>query len=132
VIERQGFHGATLVLAEDLYLQQVLMNLLSNADKYSPPGKPIEINLRDEGQVVEIAVLDHGDGVSEAELPRIFESFYRSAGTAQLAPGKGLGLTVCKRLVEAMGGEIMSRHRDGGGLVMIVRLQKYSANSARA
>jgi signal transduction histidine kinase len=61
-------------------------------------------------------VQDNGRGIDEAELPQIFESFYRSKDAAERASGSGLGLTVCKRLVEAMGGRIWASNRPEGGL----------------
>jgi len=106
----------TCILAETTYVQQVLTNLISNADKYSDSGLPIEVNLSAEDGEGIVRVLDRGPGVPENELDRIFESFYRSKGTAKQASGKGLGLTVCKRLVEAMSGRIWARPRVDGGL----------------
>jgi K+-sensing histidine kinase KdpD len=63
-----------------------------------------------------VRVLDRGPGVPPEEINRIFGSFYRSERTARKAEGKGLGLTVCRRLVEAMGGTVWARPREGGGL----------------
>lgn len=103
-------------LAESTYLHQVLHNLISNADKYSDARQPIEVVVDVEEDEVVVRVLDRGPGVDLDELDHIFESFYRSERTAKQATGKGLGLTVCKRLVEAMSGRIWARLRDGGGL----------------
>jgi two-component system sensor histidine kinase KdpD len=105
-----------LVMGEPAYLHQVLNNLLSNADKYSETGKPIDIVISSRGGTVTVKVMDRGPGVKPGEVEMIFESFYRSQTTARQAGGKGLGLTVCKRLVEAMGGTIWVRNRRGGGL----------------
>jgi signal transduction histidine kinase len=69
-----------------------------------------------------IGVRDRGPGVDPAELNLIFNSFYRSPRTAVGRPGKSLGLTVCKRLLEVMGGSIEARPRMGGGLVIQVVL----------
>jgi signal transduction histidine kinase len=111
-------HGGqdTYILAETTYVQQVLTNLISNADKYSDSGLPIEVELRAENGEGIVRVLDRGPGVPPNEIDQIFESFYRSKRTAKQATGKGLGLTVCKRLIEAMSGRIWARPRDGGGL----------------
>jgi signal transduction histidine kinase/HAMP domain-containing protein len=109
-------HEVPLVLGEPAYLHQVLNNLISNADKYSEAGKPIDIAVSGRNDAVTVKVMDRGPGVDPGEVEMIFESFYRSETTARRAGGKGLGLTVCKRLIEAMGGTIWVRNRRGGGL----------------
>jgi two-component system sensor histidine kinase KdpD len=103
-------------LAEPTYIRQVLHNLITNADKYSPSGLPIDVEAHADDDDVRVCVLDRGPGVPPDEIDQIFGSFYRSERTARTATGKGLGLTVCKRLVEAMGGVVWARPRDGGGL----------------
>jgi two-component system sensor histidine kinase KdpD len=115
-IEVRVERGLPLVLAEPTYVRQVLHNLITNADKYSPSGLPIDVEGFKDGDGVEIRVLDRGPGVPPEEIGQIFGSFYRSERTARTATGKGLGLTVCKRLVEAMGGAVWARPRAGGGL----------------
>ena len=85
-------------------------------DALEPSGyEPVCLEDRDDGDV-EIRVLDHGPGVAPEEIGQIFGSFYRSESTARKAGGKGLGLTVCKRLVEVMGGQVWAKPREGGGL----------------
>ena len=115
-LEVNAAPGLPLVLAEPGYVHQVLHNLITNADKYSDAGRPIEVAIEADANEVTIRVLDRGAGVAEAELDQIFDSFFRSQSTARQAGGKGLGLTVCKRLVEAMSGRIWASRRDGGGL----------------
>jgi K+-sensing histidine kinase KdpD len=109
-------------VGESAYLHQVINNLVSNADKYSPAGLTIEIEAKATRTEVEVHVMDHGPGVPADEMEQIFESFYRSQRTARQASGKGLGLTVCKRLMEAMSGRIWARQREGGGLAVSVAL----------
>ena len=104
--------------AQTVYLEQVLRNLLNNALRYSPPDSPVEIlvKYREEEEEVEVHVLDRGPGVPEEELERIFERFYRSETSSGGKAGGGIGLTVCKRLVEAQSGRIWAQPREGGGL----------------
>jgi len=108
--------GAARISTDPTAIRQVLLNLLNNAAKYSPPDLPIDLRLdvRDDG--LEFHVLDRGPGVKPEELNLIFESFYRSPGTARKATGKGIGLAVCRRLVQGLGGTIAAQVRPGGGL----------------
>lgn len=102
------------VAAAAPYLEQVLANLLSNAEKYSPPDTPIEVRLGRLGAEVLVAVQDRGAGIPAADLEKVFEPFYRSPSAAGVA-GIGVGLAVCRRLVEAQSGRIWARPRVGGG-----------------
>ena len=104
-----------MVMAQETYLEQILQNLLSNANKFSPIEAPIDVVVEVEGDEVTFKVLDRGPGVDPGEIERLFDSFYRSPSSAGL-PGKGLGLAVCKRLAEALGGRIWAALRPGGGL----------------
>ncbi len=110
-------------LGESTYVQQVVTNLLSNAHKYSPSEHPIEVEATCDGEELTVRVMDRGPGVPEAELEQIFESFYRSPEAAEQATGKGLGLTVCKRLIEALGGRIWAQNRLDSGLVVAFTLK---------
>jgi signal transduction histidine kinase len=108
------------------FLHHILTNLLSNADKYSPMGEPIEVRACSDGENVEVIVSDHGPGVASADVNRIFDRFYRVQAQAKLVRGMGLGLTVCRRLVDAQNGEIWAKPRpDGHGLEMHVRFRVY-------
>lgn len=93
------------VAADPGRLEQVLTNLFQNALKYTPPSAPIELRTRSEGDRVVVEVQDHGRGVEQAELPHIFEPFFRSARSSGV-PGLGLGLTIVRGLMEAMGGGV--------------------------
>ena len=113
------------VAAEPHYLEQVLRNLLTNADKYSPLDSPVEIETRAQNGEAEIVILDHGPGIAPEETETIFERFYRSDRTSAQAAGIGLGLTVCKRLMEAQAGRVWARPRQGGGLEVGITLPTY-------
>jgi PAS domain S-box-containing protein len=113
------------VRASNVYLEQILRNLMSNADKYSPPETAIEIiSYMQDGDAV-TSVMDRGPGIALEEVDLIFERFYRSQGTAKQAGGAGIGLTVCKRLVEAQNGRIWADPREGGGLIVSFSLPRY-------
>jgi two-component system sensor histidine kinase KdpD len=105
------------VMAEPTYVDQVLRNLISNVEKYSPPESPIELRATaNGGGHVIISVLDRGPGIAPEEIEAVFERFYRSSHRPNRARGMGMGLTVCKRLVEAQRGRIWLAAREGGGL----------------
>lgn len=104
--------------ADPTYFEQVLQNLLTNAYKYSPPGAVIEVIAARDGDDVVISVGDRGSGISDDDRPHIFEPFYRSRRTSDQASGAGIGLAVCKRLVEVQGGQLWADAREGGGTVM--------------
>lgn len=107
---------AKLANASPDYVEQVLRNLVGNAAKYSRAGAPIEITTERHGGEISIRVLDAGDGIPDDELEHIFTPFYRSPRTAQKVAGVGIGLAVCKRLVEAQEGRIWAcRRKDAAG-----------------
>jgi PAS domain S-box-containing protein len=94
---------------------QVLHNLIANAVKYSPPGEVL-VRIEDEGTGARVSVVDHGPGISASDLPRLFGRFYRSeAASASDAAGLGLGLFICRGLVESHGGTIRVESTPGGG-----------------
>ncbi|MHB8839511.1 MAG: GAF domain-containing sensor histidine kinase, partial [Gemmatimonadaceae bacterium] len=101
---------------------RVLVNLLENAAKYSPPGSTIAVRVRRDAQWLSISVLDRGPGVPAAERERIFEPFYRPAGTPSDAGGTGLGLSIARGLAEAQGGHLRFEPRDGGGSCFVFEL----------
>lgn len=105
---------------------QVLVNLLDNALKYSPPGSPIEVAARTVDDTLEIMVADRGSGVPPEDLERIFDKFYRVHRPTGIR-GTGLGLAICKGIVEAHRGRIWAQNRPGGGLVVTVALPRERA-----
>ena len=99
------------------YMKQVVQNLLSNAEKYSPDDEQIDVRARRSGAEVIISILDRGPGIKRAEAEIIFQPFYRSERTSTKVSGAGIGLAVCKLLVQAQSGRIWARPRRGGGSV---------------
>ncbi len=95
-------------------IAQVLLNLGDNAAKYAQPGTPIIISARRTPGAIEVAVRDSGPGIPVRALPRLFEKFYRADETGKVG-GIGIGLTICKGLVEAHGGRIWAESREGEG-----------------
>jgi K+-sensing histidine kinase KdpD len=104
-----------MIEAEATYLEQVIRNLLTNAAKYSDAPAPIEIVGSVDGGDVAIRVLDRGIGVDEATAQQAFDLFFRTKEASRTASGAGIGLFVCRQLVEAMGGRTWMAPRDGGG-----------------
>jgi len=102
------------IVGSPMYVEQILSNLLSNAEKYSPPDAPIEITVAAAGAHAHVSVSDRGVGIAPEELETVFTAFYRSPRTAA-QQGFGIGLAVCKRLVEAQSGRMWASPRDGGG-----------------
>jgi two-component system sensor histidine kinase KdpD len=103
-----------LVALDPVLIEQVLVNLLDNALKYTPPESPIEIAARVEGDGVTVEVADRGPGLPPGEERRVFDKFYR--GRAVADRGVGLGLAICQGIVEAHGGRIWAENRPGGGV----------------
>jgi PAS domain S-box-containing protein len=102
--------------AEPAHLERVLRNLLRNAVKFSPRGGRIEIKAEPFGRFVLFSVLDRGSGIPAADMDRVFEPFYKTPDAVNTgAQGAGLGLAVCRRLVEWQGGRIWAEPRPGGG-----------------
>lgn len=110
-----------LVPMDFVLILQVLINLLDNALKYSPADQPIEIRASVTQDRLELQVADRGIGLPQEDLARIFDKFYRVQRPGGVT-GTGLGLTICKGIVEAHGGEIQATNRDGGGTVITVTL----------
>jgi PAS domain S-box-containing protein len=105
------------------WLEQVFQNLVSNAVKYSQVPAQIRIEARRAGPEIELRVMDRGRGVRADEAERMFEPFFRAGRGSSGQPGLGLGLSVCKRFVELMGGHISAAPRPGGGTILTVRLR---------
>jgi len=118
VIKIPDAPGLPLVYADRDRMAEALVNLLDNADKYSPHGEEIAIEVRANEVEVVLSVRDHGHGLPVIDLERVFEKFYRTdSSDSQDAYGYGLGLYVCRLLVEAQGGRIWAENHPQGGAV---------------
>jgi two-component system sensor histidine kinase MprB len=107
----------TVVRGVPASLDRAVGNLLDNAAKWSPPGGVVEVGVRD-GQVT---VRDHGPGIDQADLPHVFDRFYRSEA-ARALPGSGLGLAIVRQVAEAHGGTVVAEQPDSGGTLMRLAL----------
>jgi two-component system sensor histidine kinase KdpD len=103
------------VAGDMTYVEQIVRNLLANAMKYGGPSSTARIEAEASDDEVTIRVLDNGPGFDPGETDRLFELYYRSPAAARLASGSGIGLFVCAKLVEAMGGRIWARNRPDEG-----------------
>ena len=96
-----------------LMIERAVDNLLRNAQRFNPPGQPIELSAAREGEHITIKVRDHGPGAAEEHLTQLGEPFFRAPG--QTAAGHGLGLAIARRAAERHGGRlVLGNHPDGG------------------
>jgi two-component system, OmpR family, sensor histidine kinase KdpD len=102
--------------------EQVLVNLIENAIKYTPAGSPLEVSAGADDATVHVEVADRGPGLGPEALLRVFEKFYRGPHVG--IGGVGLGLPICKGMVEAQGGTITAANRAGGGAVFRVTMPR--------
>ncbi|MBM3121320.1 MAG: hypothetical protein FJZ97_03930 [Chloroflexi bacterium] len=102
-------------------LAQVLDNLLSNADKYAG-GSPVSVQARREGAAIVVRVCDQGPGIPPEHQSHLFERFYRVPGAKSMIRGTGLGLYICRKIVEAHNGEIKVESPPGGGTCFVFTL----------
>jgi two-component system sensor histidine kinase KdpD len=112
--------GLPLVKTDFVLMEQVLVNLLSNAASHTPSGSAIKLAARVVGKEMEFSVADTGRGIPPADLTRIFDKFYRA--DASHPGGTGLGLSIVKGFIEAVGGAVSAANRLEGGAVFTVRL----------
>jgi two-component system sensor histidine kinase KdpD len=101
---------------DSVLIEQVFINLLENAIKYTPAHSPIDLSASQDGAAILIEVADRGPGLPPGDEQRIFEKFYR-ARAPQNGSGVGLGLTICRGIIEAHGGRIWAENRSGGGAI---------------
>lgn len=114
------------VAGDSARLEEVIRNLLSNAVKYSPSGGEIRIKMRVEGDCVVLSVRDQGIGIPKQQLTRIFDCFYRASNLEKRDPGgMGLGLYICKEIIEGHDGEIWAESEEGQGSSFFIKLPLY-------
>jgi two-component system sensor histidine kinase KdpD len=110
-----------LVSLDFVLFSRVLVNIIDNALKYSPPDKPIDIQVQVNKHDLEISIADRGEGIPSEDLQRIFDKFYRVQRPDNVS-GTGLGLSICKGIVEAHGGSIHAENRRGGGTIFTINV----------
>jgi two-component system sensor histidine kinase KdpD len=108
--------GISLVFVDAVMIEQVLINLLENALRYTPEGSPLDITANTSDGEVAISIADQGHGLPPGYESKVFEKFYRVRNEAAQS-GVGLGLAICKAIIEAHGGSIQAQNRPTGGAV---------------
>jgi two-component system sensor histidine kinase KdpD len=110
-----------LIAVDAVLMEQLLLNLVDNALKYSPAGSPVEIEAWTAGKSFTLSITDHGPGIASGEETRIFEKLARGEA-ASSRPGAGLGLAICRGIVMAHGGRIQAANHPQGGARFLVAL----------
>jgi signal transduction histidine kinase len=111
-----------LLTADQNKIKQVVINLLNNALKYNRPGGLVNVQAWGNDQTVGFSIQDNGLGISETDLPHLFEKFFRAHNIQETHPGTGLGLSICKRIVEIHGGIINAQSQVNTGSTFTVEL----------
>lgn len=107
---------------DEVRMQQVVRNIISNAVKFSPVQSDIKVVIEQTDELVQLRVTDHGPGIPEHETENIFDKFIQSSRTKTGAGGTGLGLSICREIVNLHNGEILVKNDPQGGAVFIVNL----------
>lgn len=124
-IDRGGVEGAPQVLADRGKLEQVLINLLDNAIKYTPENGSVSFSAVEAGEMVKISVTDTGIGIPPKDIPRIFERFYRvDTARSREMGGTGLGLSIVRHIVQLHGGTISVESTHGKGTIFSFTLKR--------
>ena len=120
-----GLDHPTLSRGNELWIEQILSNLVSNALKYSPPSAPVEVAVAHKSTGVEVSVTDYGPGIPDYELDRIFDRFHRLQQT-ETQTGTGLGLWIARQLAGEIGGSITVESTEGIGSRFALKLRGLS------
>jgi two-component system phosphate regulon sensor histidine kinase PhoR len=113
--------GLPPVLADRDRIEQVMLNLVHNAIKFTPPDGTITVKAERDGQMLKASIIDTGSGIPEADLARLFERFYK-ADKARRSDGTGLGLAITKHIVQSHGGDVTAESEPGSGSTFIFTL----------
>ncbi|MER7719685.1 HAMP domain-containing sensor histidine kinase [Streptomyces flaveolus] len=120
-------HTAT-VAGVPARLSRLMSSLLDNAAKFSPPGRPVEVTLTSAAAALELTIRDHGPGISDEDLPYVFDRFYR-ARTARALPGSGLGLAMARQIARAHDADLTAEHAPGTGALFRLSIPSVTAPS---
>jgi two-component system sensor histidine kinase KdpD len=112
--------GLPIIRTDFVFLQQALMNLLTNAALHTPPGTSVELRVWKTNTTICMAIEDRGPGLDPQSTERVFDKFYR--GPSARTGGTGLGLSLVRGFVEALGGKVTGENRDGGGARFTITL----------
>lgn len=104
-----------LVSMDAVLVDQVLVNLVENVLRHTPAGSPLDVRVRRAERGVSVEIADRGPGIDEDECEKVFQKFYRGSRAKRRDGGSGLGLTICRAVARAHGGQIVVRPRAGGG-----------------
>jgi signal transduction histidine kinase len=116
---------------DESMLKQILEHLLSNADKFSPEGAAVSLDIHSENNTLKIIVADQGIGIPEDDLPRIFEPFHRGKNIGNIG-GTGMGLAIVEKMVLFLRGSIAVQSAVGKGTTFTVSLPLASSDAATA
>lgn len=112
------------IIGDFVLIELVLINLLDNALKFSKDGGKITINTKESNGKIQISVSDEGNGIPEAEITKIFNKFYRVQNKEKTIYGSGLGLFICKAIVDMHGGKIWAENKSQGGTIINFTIPK--------
>jgi len=113
------------IQADELLLEQAMLNLIDNAIKYTREGGTVTLSAQSKGNEVEVSVSDTGIGIASEHLPRIFERFYRvDKGRSREMGGTGLGLSIVKNIIEKHGGKVWAESELNEGSTFFFTLHK--------
>jgi histidine kinase len=117
VVDLHGLDDRVVTLADAFRVEQVVLNLLTNADKYTPADLPIDVTVTRQERTAVVSVRDRGEGIPLEHQGRIFDRFFRVNEGGGRPPGTGLGLYIARALVEAMSGRIWVESQVGVGSI---------------
>jgi two-component system sensor histidine kinase KdpD len=112
----------TAIEIDPRWASMALSHLLENAALYSPPACEIAVKGRADGDGLEISVMDHGPGLDPEELERVFERFFRGRRARQLTTGTGMGLSITRGLLDAIGGRVWAENAPGAGAMFTMSI----------